>query len=84
MSFIIKYGLSCNLINVMSSTPFKKIQIMIKLFDKPARKSFLLISNTVVYNEWYFGGVVSKKKYKLIVDRLFSMNFGNIKLYVFV
>jgi hypothetical protein len=83
MSFIIKYGLNYNLINIMNSTPFKKVKMMIKLFDKPARKSMILISNTVIYNEWYFSGVASKKKYKLIIDRLFSMNFGNVSLYVF-
>jgi len=86
MGLIKKYGFSCNVTDSFNNVPFKnkKLQILLKIFDRPARKALVLISNVITYNEWCFSGTSSKKKYKLILDRLFTMNFGHIGLYIFV
>lgn len=82
MSFLNKYNQSIDTI-IMAPRTFKndkKIRILIKLFDRPARKSLNLLNSIITINEWYLTSIPLTQKYELKCCSNLIKSFNNINL----
>ncbi len=89
MSFLNKYNTyPKTLLNKKHLNKYNKktinMQILIKLFDKPARKSLTLMSSLMILNEWSLCNISLVNKYKINPNGYFFTSLHNSALWVFL
>jgi hypothetical protein len=85
MSFLNKYSLyNKTLITKKGVGKYKgknvNIEILIKLFDRPARKSLTMLSSVMIINEWSIANISLINKYKLTMNCIFLLSLHNCNL----
>lgn len=63
---------------------YKNPSILIKIFDKPARKTLTLISNVISTTDWFLTRGSLIDKYKYVLDETSFRSLHNKNLWVFI
>lgn len=83
MSFLKRYNIQyktiLNFLQTKNQKP-EKMKLLIKIFDKPARKSLVLISSLMLINDWSISLISVQKKYKYYVTMNFIKSINNLNL----